>query len=230
MRTYSKPRWAKPQDSMPIRSIAIIPDGTRRWSRREGVCLKEGYRRAFELLLAHVDALRDRGVEDIHIYMFSLFNLKRAEEEVVVCLDVEAEFLESLVRARYEVRLVGDLAIVDKQHPGIARAVLRAATATPGRSRGRVHAYLGYSFDQHLSAIAADCSCVEELVRSLVSRRVDLVVRTGGALTLSDFLPIDLRYAQLHFLPDFFNDYSVEQLMTLCDSHEIAARGLKYGS
>ena len=74
---------------MPIRSIAIIPDGTRRWSQSHQLDLEAGYTMAFKGLFRTTVALLERGLKSIHIYMFSEFNLKRETSEILSCLKVE---------------------------------------------------------------------------------------------------------------------------------------------
>ncbi|MDP2233599.1 MAG: undecaprenyl diphosphate synthase family protein, partial [Actinomycetota bacterium] len=51
----------------------------------------------------------------------------------------------------------------------------------------------------------------------LVPEAVDLVIRTGGARVLSDFLPVQSAYAQIAFMDDLWNDITLAQMESLAD-------------
>lgn len=215
--------------SMAIESIAIIPDGTRRWARREQVSLTAGYHHAFKNLLNHVDALAQRGIKDIHLYLFSIYNLKRLREEVQACLDAECVFIENLTTRKYNISITGDLDALAQVHGAIAAAARNASSNAPMIGKTTIHLYIGYSFQQHLESILKNETFVASAITTLMKLKLDLVIRTGDAVTLSDFLPIESRYSQIYFLPALFNDLSVEELLKLCDRFDQQSSCLKYG-
>ena len=53
-----------------------------------------------------------------------------------------------------------------------------------------------------------------------VPQEIDLVIRTGGARTLSHFLPLQTGYARLVFLDQLFNDTTSEQFLDIIKDHE----------
>ncbi|HYD79198.1 MAG TPA: undecaprenyl diphosphate synthase family protein [Paucimonas sp.] len=214
---------------MPIDSIAIIPDGTRRWARRENLPLFNAYRHAFQNLLQQVDMLSKRGAKHIHLYLFSIYNLKRLPEEINSCLDAEAHFIEELIQSKYPIAVHGDIDAIRKAHKHIGETADRALSCTPSRDGTFLHLYIGYSFEHHIKSILQDTSSMEESLSALTRHSLDLVIRTGGAISLSDFLPIESRYSQIYFLPDLFNDISVTRLKELCDQFEATRSQLKYG-
>lgn len=214
---------------MPIDSIAIIPDGTRRWSKREGLTLLDGYHHAFDNLLIHIDALEKRGVKDIHLYLFSIYNLRRAIEEIQACLDAECVFIENLTKRKYRLAISGDIDAISQVHKRIANAAKNIHAYLPSNETPVIHLYIGYSFHHHVESILRSGISQSSILSALTEPKLDLVIRTGDALTLSDFLPIESRYAQIYFLPILFNDLSVPQLMELCDKFDQGRFGLKYG-
>lgn len=92
-----------------------------------------------------------------------------------------------------------------------------------------VHLYIGYSLGHYLATLQNTYANQEELRAHLLDTSIDLLVRTGGARTLSDFLPIELRYAQLYFMPQLFMDFTVDDLMAVCDEFEREFPALKFG-
>jgi undecaprenyl pyrophosphate synthase len=215
---------------MGIRSIGIIPDGSRRWAAREGQPLYEAYLQTFRNLRRHVDLLQGRGIRHIHIYAFSRFNLKREPHEVLACLDAENLFLQELVSGGYRIRIRGDLEAISPIHPRIVQTALSIGTVPQEHDqRPLVHFYLGYSLRYYLESIGRTSKDIRDFIESLLSDSIDLIVRTGGAATLSEFLPIEARYAQLFFLPTLFNDFLPEELSDICDRYEAEAASFKYG-
>lgn len=214
---------------MPIRSIAIIPDGTRRWSKRERVDLEAGYSMAFDGLLKTVRALLDRGLQDIHIYMFSEFNLRRDVSEILSCLKVEHEFVKELVENNVQLQVHGRYSSLVQYNPSFVATLKELSTKPPRRQDQTVHLYICYSFVRHIEELRATLPA-DEVLDYLTREKIDMVVRTGGARTLSDFLPTELRYSQLIFLDAFFNDVGVEEYLHLCSDYDQREPNFKYGT
>lgn len=214
---------------MAIESMGIIPDGTRRWARREQVSLFTGYRHASANLAKHVEALSQREVRHIHIYIFSIYNLKRDPEEVRACLDAACEFIVELMASQRCIYVSGDIDTISRTHKRIAEVIMGIPACHANNGETAIHLYIGYSFLQHLESVLRNEPSISSIISTLTRRKLDLVIRTGDAITLSDFLPIESRYSQLYFLPTLFNDLSVSELMALCDQYERTFPRLKYG-
>lgn len=215
---------------MAIEGVGIIPDGTRRWATREGLPLYEAYTLAFGNLSNQIEALKNRKVAHIHIYLFSIYNLKRRKSHILACLDAECEFILSLVSSGHNISIHGNLSALEIVHPAIAKTARRVMNKPPCKSSSTlIHLYIGYSFQHHIEQMKSSVDSVESLITTILSTKIDLIIRTGGAITLSEFLPIEARYAQIHFLPMLYNDFTTKDLITLCDLHESSILSLKYG-
>lgn len=214
---------------MAINSIAIIPDGTRRWARREDIPLYNAYLHAFNNLKGQITALSGRRVIHIHIYLFSIYNLKRTREEINACLDAESHFIGDLISSGFKVRIHGDVDSIESVHPKIVNIARNVRGIIDEADGPLIHLYIGYSFEHHLKSFASPFDYTTPFIENLIETKIDLVVRTGGAITLSEFLPIEARYAQLYFLPKLFNDFTVRDLVDLCDKYDASRPSLKYG-
>jgi undecaprenyl diphosphate synthase len=214
---------------MAINSIAIIPDGTRRWAERENVPLHDAYLRAFDNLKHQVIALSRRGISHIHIYLFSIYNLKRSREEINACLDAESYFIDDLTHSGVKVSVHGDIDAIERVHPKVVNTARNLRCTIDMTDGPLLHLYIGYSFEHHLKSFANSLDRSSSFINNLLESKIDLVVRTGGAITLSEFLPIESRYAQIYFLPELFNDLTVGKLIDLCDEYDAFCSSLKYG-
>ena len=128
------------------RHVAIIMDGNRRWSRRHGVSLPEGYRRGVGALRNAVAAAIDHGVDVLTVYGFSTENWRRDAAEVSLLMSVCAAAAQSelfaLVRESVRVRVVGDIA----PFPRATRsALLQLVDATAHNTRLTLQLALNYS-------------------------------------------------------------------------------------
>lgn len=214
---------------MPIRSIAIMPDGTRRWAQREQIDLEAGYSLAFQGLLNTTIALLGRGLDNIHIYMFSEFNLSRNASEIISCLNAEDVFVNDLAANNVAIRVHGRYGALSQYNPHFVATLDGLSNRPPQVRVSTVHLYVCYSFANHVEELRSTRS-IEALLDYLIRAKIDMVVRTGGARTLSDFLPTELRYSQLIFLDDLFNDVGTDFYLQLCNDYDRRESGFIYGS
>ena len=72
----------KPQSGFePLRHVAIIMDGNRRWAAERGLPRGEGHRRGVEALRRTVRAVGDLGIEILTLFSFSSENWSRPAAE-----------------------------------------------------------------------------------------------------------------------------------------------------
>jgi undecaprenyl diphosphate synthase len=206
-----------------VRHLGIIPDGGRRWARRSGVSLLESYRVSMARLCAVTETLLAAGVDEISIYLLSKANLRRSAAELEAISIAIDQLLEGMLQLGLSITTAGDLSLV---RPELRTAVERAA-ATPPKMRGRTNLCIAYDPVDEVNA-ARRASNGDDLFRHLwVTSPVDLVIRTGGAQTLSNFLPLQCAYARIVFRDELFNDLDVDQLVSSVQDHE--RRELLYG-
>lgn len=208
-----------------IRHVGIIPDGGRRWALRRGMPLVDAYAVSMGKLQECLDAFYAHGVSSVSIYMLSKLNLQRAAEDLAAVDVAESLFLETVVPAASErwaltVRIAGDLAPVPRR----LRDAALSAHATAEGSERNLFLCVGYDpYDELLRArgFGRNWQSKEEILADLwVSEEVDLVIRTGGALTLSNFLPLQAGYARTVFLEELFNDTTSEQFLEIVRDQE----------
>lgn len=212
-----------------LQNIALIPDGARRYAQREGIDLETAYLHTSEHLVRLCEALSKRGLKNIHIYSFSIHNLKRAPTEVFACLNAGCEFIRMINKAELNVQMHGDLMAIANTHPELARLCATCHGYFFPKFQTTIHLYIGYSLGHYLATLQNTYVNQEELRSHLLDTSIDLLVRTGGARTLSDFLPIELRYAQLYFMSPLFMDFGIGDLMAVCDEYERDFPDLKFG-
>jgi hypothetical protein len=92
----------------PLKHIAIIPDGNRRWAKNQGLSPQEGHRKAFiEVAPSLLKTLWDKEIYAATLWLFSTENWKRSDSEVDNLMDVFSQFLSYLLplSGEYSVQL-----------------------------------------------------------------------------------------------------------------------------
>jgi len=195
----------------------IIPDGTRRWARINHVSLADAYMQAVVLLQKIVVSLLEEGIHEISIYLSSEQNFKRSREEVDAFCRAEAHFCDALLPGIAEsfglkVVAVGNMEIV----PGYLRDALEALTGmTASKTAGRINLCAAYNPLEEVSHAAKHAVLLNGLQ---VKTPLDLVIRTGGANLLSNFLPLQSGFARLYFLDKLFNELEVDDIRQIVSS------------
>lgn len=186
--------------------VGLIVDGARRWGRREAVPLQHAYGMALDRTGDLVRRMFDNGVDAVSLYLLSRDNLRRSETDLTAVFEATAQFLSSdavSLANEYKVTffLAGDsTAVPGSYRSAIDSLVQSAPNASPSR---RIYLLIAYSPAEELAACwRPGLNAMNELITALwVPERVDLVIRTGGAALLSDFLPLQSGYARLWSTP-----------------------------
>lgn len=210
-----------PESLRALRHVGLIPDGARRWAVREDVTLSDAYDVAFCKVADVARLCFGRGASVLSVYALSAFNLVRQPDEIEALATSLGRFAseglgELAEEADAQVRLVGDSVVLP---PCIqeAREMLSAVGCSGGCRV--INLLLGYSaaFELHEAMASTRADGIPILEALLVPDAVDLVIRSGGARVLSDFLPLQSAYAQIAFIPDLWNDMPLAQFEGLVD-------------
>ncbi|MBR2010189.1 MAG: di-trans,poly-cis-decaprenylcistransferase [Clostridia bacterium] len=199
------------------RHIAFIMDGNGRWAKKRGMPREYGHRfgvKAFRTVLEHCDKL---GLEATTFYAFSTENWKRPQREVDAILKLMDTYLAECEKKieEYAFRIVflGDKSVFDEKRR--ARMIkLEELTATRRRILNIALNYGGR--DEIVNAcnrlLSENRACVttedfEKVLYTKDSPEVDMIVRTGGDLRISNFLLWQAAYAELYFTDVLWPDF-----------------------
>ncbi|HEV8586960.1 MAG TPA: polyprenyl diphosphate synthase [Methylomirabilota bacterium] len=180
--------------------VAIIPDGNGRWATARGLARTVGHLHGTDAVRRTVEAAPGLGIGTLTFFAFSSENWKRPPGEVTALLQIFAGHLrkETPALAAQGVRL----AVIgrrDRLPTTLGDAIARAESRTAG----------GRALDLR---VAIDYSARDAIARGEVGPDVDLLVRTGGARRLSDFLLWENAFAELYFTPRGWPDFGPDDL------------------
>lgn len=213
-----------------LKHLGIIMDGNRRWARKSGLLPWLGHRKGVEPVKATIEFCLEQGIEHLTLYAFSLENFKRSQEELdflfnMLAREIASEELDNLFKKGVKVRFFGDAARFPSQ---LVELIKDTEKKTEKGGRLNLNLLFCYGGRQELFAAA------QKLARAVKQGLIDpttlsesefeaclwtgdipvpeLIIRTGGAQRLSNFLPYQSAYSELYFSTLFWPEMTEKEL------------------
>ena len=207
------------------RHVGIIMDGNGRWAKRRGLPRLAGHHAGTENVRRITIACADAGVDILTIYAFSTENWRRPAEEVRGLMTLLAQRIDreaaELHRNNVRIRHIGTL---DGINPRLAERVRAAVELTCNNSGLVLNVAFNYGSRHEIARavrrIVERGVAAEEITEELIDQHLDtaglpeldLVIRTGGEMRLSNFLLWQAAYAEYYSTPTCWPDFGREEL------------------
>ena len=210
--------------------IALIMDGNRRWAKQNKMAALQGHEYVSNKM---IEPLAERcikqGVKYLTLWAFSTENWRREKSEVDGLMQIFRTGLqkngERLHKLGIRLNVIGDLGHFPED---IQKGVQHWMDETAGNTRLTITFALNYGGrDEILRAIhkMSQEISVETLREKPLSQEVfakyldtvgmpdpDLIIRPGGELRLSGYLPWQGVYAELYFTDILMPDFTADEL------------------
>ncbi len=202
-------------------------DGNGRWASRRGRSRTVGHRRGAEAVRRAVEAAPGLGIRTLTLYAFSGDNWGRPAPEVAFLMRLFLRYLcaETAALAERGVRL-SVIGRRDRLPGGLLRQIAASEALTAAGPGLHLRLAIDYSARDAIvgaaqRAVAAGVGINRATFARLLGEAthgresapdVDLLVRTGGELRLSDFLLWECAYAELAFSPKTWPDWTADDL------------------
>lgn len=211
--------------TLPIH-IGIIMDGNGRWAKLRNLPRTKGHREGLDVAKQIVKAASDLGIKFVTLYTFSTENWKRTQEEVGYLMTLIKQHLSSEFNFYKENKIriehIGDITALPMD---VQTEIKNAKNDTKDFTGTTVLLAINYGGKDEiirgikkLAAQKKDFSSITEQDLSLALDTknipdVDLLIRTGGELRLSNFLLWQAAYAELIFTDTLWPDYTKEEFI-----------------
>ena len=211
--------------TLPIH-IGIIMDGNGRWAKLRNLPRTKGHREGLDVAKKIVKAASDLGIKFVTLYTFSTENWKRTQEEVGYLMTLIKKHLSSEFNFYKENKIriehIGDITALPMD---VQTEIKNAKNDTKDFTGTTVLLAINYGGKDEiirgikkLAAQKKDFSSITEQDLSLALDTknipdVDLLIRTGGELRLSNFLLWQAAYAELIFTDILWPDYTKEEFI-----------------
>jgi undecaprenyl diphosphate synthase len=205
--------------------VAIIMDGNGRWAQQHGLPRLAGHQAGTENLRSVIQYFIKLQLKHLTLYGFSTENWSRPEEEVAGLLHILEEIIDKetleLHKKGVSLRHLGQL---DRLPQNLQLAINRAVELTKNDTGMNLSFALNYGgrteiLDAVRGIIAEGIpreKIDEELFNSYLYTaglpEVDLVIRTGGELRLSNFLLWQAAYAEYYFTKVLWPDFNHKEI------------------
>ena len=181
------------------RHVAFIMDGNRRWAKEQGKNIAQGHFAGVENLEKIIQNCIDFDIKIVTFFMFSIENWNREKNEVSNLLKIFEDKIDSNSLEKQEVTLkfVGNLAMLPRK---LLEKVQKINIKNEQKiSKISVNLAISYSGQDEILR-AQKIANSENLSNFLdIQEPVDLLIRTGGEMRISNFLLWQTAYTELFF-------------------------------
>ena len=235
---------ASAPDVRPPQHLAIVMDGNGRWAERRHRPRSFGHREGQKALRATVEYCLRSGIKSLTLFAFSSENWKRPEDEVGALMQL---FLKALDREVDElhghgvrIEFIGDLSAFS---PELRERMLKAMDKT--RANRALFANVAVNYGGRWDITHAARRVAAAVKRGDIQTEaideatlapffalagqppVDLFIRTGGEVRISNFLLWQIAYAELVFIDTLWPDVDAPVLDRCIE--EFAGRQRRFG-
>jgi undecaprenyl diphosphate synthase len=199
-----------------LNHLGIIPDGTRRWAKKNNISYYNAYLKSMQKLKVFLNIGFDNGVNIQSIYGLSKDNLARSDGDLSPVFEAETFLIESILpnlcdTYNCSVHLAGKSSLLPEPFYKAIVQLIEETKKYQKTSTKKIYLLLGYSPWDEIDFAVKNAKNNKPLKKYLwVKEELDLVIRTGGGKLISNFLPLQSGYAELLFFDQFFNDLSIE--------------------
>ena len=205
--------------------VAIVPDGNGRWAEQRGLPRLAGHRAGVKIMRSMIEYLNDYQIKYVTLYGFSTENWNRPEDEVSGLFRVLEERIgkdvPKLHKKGIRVRHLGRL---EELPTSLQKSIKNAEELTKNNTGMTLS--LAFNYGGHVEIVDAVRRIItegippEKIDEKLFSSYlytaglpdVDLLIRTGDELRLSNFLIWQTAYSEYYFTQSLWPDITKEDI------------------
>jgi undecaprenyl diphosphate synthase len=204
--------------------VAIIPDGNRRWARKNGLPRLRGHEVGGDRMFQAVEHLMKLGVRFVTVWGFSTDNWKRKHDEVFSLFKLLESWINKITSwaQNNEVRLkyIGRL----QELPDNLKNVIQKAVNLTENNQG-LTLNLAFNYTGRVEIIDAVNKLIAEHSANQVDENtfsrylytgntpdVDLVIRTAGEFRISNFMLWQVAYSEFYIASVYWPDFDTKEL------------------
>ncbi len=217
--------------------LGFIMDGNRRFAGEQGLETTAGHVAGKDKLIEVMRWSKEVGVKHLVVYAFSTENWQRSEAEVVGLLGLFSQSIKELEAESerdFAVRFIGRR----KDFSSELQAEMQHLENDTAVGDKKLTLWIALSYGGRAEIVEAVNLAVKggEVVTEESFAKLlwaddmpdpDLIVRTGGEVRLSNFLPWQSVYSELHFTPTYWPAFTKEEFNSILETY--AARERRKG-
>lgn len=222
------------EDNNIPKHVAIILDGNGRWAERQGKSRSEGHKAGLDRLKSLSEYIINKGIKVLSVFAFSTENFKRDKKEVDYLMNLFSSGLKSSIKFFHDKNIK---VIVSGRKDNLPKKVINTINTLENKTKDNTLGILNICLNYGGKAEIIDASkkitkdviagkiSIDDINEELFKRYlynnlidVDLLIRTGGELRISNFMIYESAYAELYFTDTYFPDFDELEFDKALDS------------
>ena len=204
--------------------VAIIMDGNGRWAEQRGLKRSDGHKAGSEALKKVVEYAFNNGIEVLSVFAFSTENFKRSAEEVNYLMNL---FVVVFKKYFNELHNKGIKIVFSKKEEGhtvnLEKLIKDITEKTKNNKKGIFNVCINYGGYDEIIDMTKKISTkvknneldINDINAHVINENlyqvlppIDLVIRTSGEYRISNFMLLQMAYAELYFTNTYFPDFN----------------------
>ncbi len=217
------------------KSLALIPDGNRRWARSHKLSVMEGYDLGVKKFLDFSEWCKSYGINNVTVWALSSENIKRSSNEIKALFNIyrrickDRKIIGRLHDEGIKLNIISNKRLLPKD---LNDALGNLERETRKNRGGVINMLIGYGGRDDLIFAAKKAAALirdgfdidaDAFTKCLLSNRVpeiDFIIRTSGEKRLSGFIPWQTGYSELYFSDKLWPDFSKQDLHKALSEYE----------
>lgn len=224
-----------------LNHIAIIMDGNGRWAKERGLKRTEGHKEGVNVARNITKWCAKNKIAYLSLYAFSTENWSRPKIEVEFLM----KLLEKYIKTEFKTYMDNNIRFktignIDQFSNPLKEEIKKLEESSSNNNALTQILALNYgSRDEIVRSVLKILNTnqeyskenLQEILESNLDTKgipdVDLLIRTGGEMRLSNFLLYQSAYAELYFSKTLFPSFSIDELEHIIDNYK--QRNRRYG-
>lgn len=222
--------------------VAIIMDGNGRWATKRNIIRTAGHQVGVETIREIVRYSSNCGIKALTLYAFSTENWQRPKEEVGFLMALFRKYFvketPELCEENVRINVIGDRSKLDDE----LNSIIDDSMEKSNNNTGMVLSFaINYGGQDEILNACNKCieninagknetvtkEMLEENLYTAGLPELDLLIRTGGDIRISNFLLWQCAYAEFVFVDTLWPDFTKEEY--ICALEEFSKRKRRFG-
>jgi len=212
------------EDKKTASHVGVIIDGNRRFAKARGEKPWEGHRAGADKVEEFLKWCRELEIKEATIYALSTENLKRDPKEVEALFSLFKKWFKKFAKNKevkekgVRIRFIGDLSLVPEDVRKLAEQI---ESETKSHSNYKIN--FCFAYGGRIELVHAINKLLDEGKKRVTEQDVtdalwlssepDLIIRTGGKIRTSNFLPWQSVYSEWIFLDKMWPEITKQDLI-----------------
>lgn len=220
------------------RHIGFIMDGNGRWAKEKRLPRKAGHREGVKAMERMVDACDKYNIRAVSFYAFSTENWKRPKDEIDAIFSMVRKLavngIDEYQKRNFKFTVMGDLSPIDDD---VKNPIMNFVQQTKENTGLIVNIGLNYGGKSEIvhaanraieSGLSISEKTIEQNLYTTALPDLDLLVRSGGEIRLSNFMLWQSAYAELYFTDVYWPDFTEETFSKIL--YDYTKRNRRFGA